>query len=58
VFIVSIVLFVVGIVVLGIAFSLPAAQAFVFLGGLLLVIIALAIPMHLGSATRRDTWND
>lgn len=56
-FIVSIVLFVVGLFVLGIAFSLPVAQAFVFLGGFALVTIAIAIPLHLGSATRRDTWN-
>jgi hypothetical protein len=55
-FIVTIVLFVVGLFVLGISFSLPVAQAFVFIGGLALVVIAFAIPMHVGSATRRSTW--
>jgi hypothetical protein len=57
VFIVSILLFVGGMFVLGISFSLAELQALVFVVGVLMVVVGLAIPLHLGSATRRDTWN-
>lgn len=55
-FIVALLLFVGGIYVLGISFSLPDFQALVFIGGLLLVTLGVAIPVHFGSATRRNTW--
>jgi len=55
-FIVSLILFIGGMFVLGISFSLPAFQALVFVAGILLVALGLAIPLHLGSATRRNTW--
>ena len=57
VFIVSILLFVGGMFVLGISFSLAELQALDFVVGVLMVVVGLAIPLHLGSATRRDTWN-
>lgn len=50
-FIVSILLFVVGILCFGLAFSVTSWQAAVFILGLLLVSAALAIPIH---TTRRN----
>lgn len=55
-FIVALLLFVGGMFVMGISFSLSDLQSLVFIGGFLLVAIGLAIPLHLGSATDRDTW--
>ena len=55
-FIVALLLFVGGIYVLGISFSLPELQALVFIGGLLMVTLGIALPMHFGSATDRNTW--
>jgi len=50
-FIVSILLFVIGIFCFGIAFSVTGWQAVIFILGLLLVSAALAIPIH---TTRRN----
>ncbi|MDM4764178.1 hypothetical protein QT381_14300 [Galbitalea sp. SE-J8] len=46
-FLVSIVLFFVGIFLLGQAFVVEAGQAYVFLGGVLVISIAFALPIHL-----------
>jgi uncharacterized membrane protein len=50
-FIVSIVLFIVGILCFGLAFSVAGWQAVIFILGILLVSAALAIPIH---TTRRN----
>lgn len=58
-FIVFLVLFLGGFVLLGISWELPAAQGVVFSAGLIAVSLALAWVMRqAGSATRRkDNWN-
>ncbi len=50
-FIVSILLFVVGILCFGFAFSVVGWQAVIFILGILLVSAAMAIPIH---TTRRN----
>jgi hypothetical protein len=54
-FIVSIVLFIVGILCFGLAFSAVGWEAVIFLLGLVLVSAALAIPIH---STRRAQSSD
>lgn len=58
-FIVFIVLFLGGFVLLGIAHELPTAQGVVFTAGILAISLAMAWAMRqAGSATRRtDSWN-
>ncbi len=46
-FVVSLVLFIGGIYVLGLAFALPGYELVTFLGGILLSSIGIAIPVHL-----------
>ncbi len=46
-FVTSLVLFVGGIYVLGVAFTLPGYELITFLGGILLSSIGIAIPVHL-----------
>ena len=46
-FVTSLVLFVGGIYVLGVAFTLPGYELVTFLGGILLSSIGIAIPVHL-----------
>lgn len=48
-YIVALVLFLGGIFLLGISFSLVPLQALVFVVGILCVAAALAIPVHLGN---------
>jgi hypothetical protein len=50
-YIVAILMFVVGIVCFGLAFSVPGWQAAIFILGILLVAGAMAIPIH---TTRRN----
>ncbi|MBN9154988.1 MAG: hypothetical protein J0I44_09595 [Microbacterium sp.] len=50
-FIVSILLFIVGIACFGLAFSVVGWQAVIFILGILLVSAAMAIPIH---TTRRN----
>lgn len=47
-FIIALVLFVGGIFLIGISFSIVPIQALVFILGLLCVSAAVAIPVHLG----------
>ncbi|MFT4219257.1 MAG: hypothetical protein QM611_01895 [Microbacterium sp.] len=47
-FFVSMILFVVGIFAFGFSFTVPPFQPFVFVGGLLLVSLAMALPIHFG----------
>lgn len=46
-FVASLVFFIGGIYVLGLAFALPGYELLTFLGGILLSSIGLAIPVHL-----------
>lgn len=48
-YIVALILFLGGIFLLGISFSLVPLQALVFVVGILCVAAALAIPVHLGN---------
>ncbi len=50
-FIVCLILFVGGIVLMGLAFSLAPFQALFFILGLLIVAVALAIPIHASRAS-------
>lgn len=53
------ILFIGGILLMGISFGLPAFQALAFCGGLLLVTLAMAFMLReRGSATRRSkNWS-
>ncbi len=53
------ILFIGGILLMGISFGLPAFQALAFCGGLLLVTLAMAFMLREGgSATRRSkSWS-
>ncbi len=51
-FFVSIILFLVGIFTLGISFSLEFAQPFVFIAGVLIFALGLALPIHFGGWSR------
>ncbi|WP_226531613.1 hypothetical protein [Microbacterium paraoxydans] len=53
------ILFIGGILLMGISFGLPAFQALAFCGGLLLVTLAMAFMLReRGSATRRsNNWS-
>lgn len=59
-FIIFIILFVGGIVLLGISWELPTAQGVVFSAGILAISLALAYAMRQrGSATRRsNNWGE
>lgn len=46
-YVISLLLFLLGIAAFGIAFSLPAFQALVFVAGILLIALAMALPIHL-----------
>ncbi|MDF1478632.1 hypothetical protein PYV02_05985 [Leifsonia sp. H3M29-4] len=46
-FIAALVFFLVGIYVLGLAFQVVGYETVVFIGGILLISIGVAIPMHL-----------
>lgn len=50
-FIIALVLFVGGIFLIGISFSVIGIQALLFIAGLLCVSAALALPVHLGNRT-------
>lgn len=58
-FIVYVVLFLGGVILMGLAHDLPSFQALVFCGGLLSMCLALAwIMRQAGSATRRaNNWD-
>lgn len=45
-FVVSLVLFIVGILALGFSFNFVGLEPFVFVGGILLITVALMIPVH------------
>ncbi|MFT4230141.1 MAG: hypothetical protein QM602_07635 [Microbacterium sp.] len=47
-FVVALALFVLGIITTGVSFSLPPFQPIVFVAGILLVSLALALPIHFG----------
>lgn len=54
-YVIFLVLFIGGIVVLGLAHELPAWQGVVFVAGILSISIALAVIVHApGTATRRS----
>lgn len=55
-FYVALVLLIAGMLAFGLAFSAPVLPGLVFIGGLLLVCIALGIALHTPGATRTDTW--
>ncbi len=46
-FLVSLVLFLLGMFLMGQAFAVESGQAFVFLGGILVTSIGVALPIHL-----------
>jgi hypothetical protein len=46
-FIVSLLLFLLGMFALGISFSVAGLQAVLFVGGILLISLAMALPIHL-----------
>lgn len=46
-FIVSLLLFLLGMFAFGIAFSLEGFEALVFVSGILLISLAMALPIHL-----------
>jgi hypothetical protein len=52
-FVLYMILLVGGMVVLGISFSLPAFQALVFIIGLLMVVVAVAVPITAGTWEQR-----
>lgn len=52
-FIIALGLFVVGMLTLGLAVSLPMAQGLVFVLGILLVSAGLALPLHFGGTPKR-----
>ena len=51
-YIVSLLLFLVGIAAFGLAFSFPGWEMLIFAGGIILVSLAMAIPMHARSNAR------
>ena len=53
-FVIAIILFVGGIVAMGISFELPMLQGLVFVGGLLAVSLALVLPIHFGNWQREN----
>ncbi|MCU1468932.1 MAG: hypothetical protein JWQ39_81 [Glaciihabitans sp.] len=46
-FIIAFVIFVAGLVLFGFAFTVPSFEAVMFVGGIILVSISLAIPFHI-----------
>ncbi len=53
-FIVAFAIFVAGLVLFGFAFTVPSFEAVMFVGGVILVAIAIAIPFHvLGHSEQR-----
>jgi hypothetical protein len=46
-FIVALLLFLLGMFILGISFSVVGFQAVLFVGGILLISLAMALPIHL-----------
>ncbi|MDX2376865.1 hypothetical protein M4I32_08645 [Microbacterium sp. LRZ72] len=46
-FVVALILFIAGMYLTGFAFSITEWQAFVFVGGILLVSLAVALPIHI-----------
>ncbi|WP_416895080.1 hypothetical protein [Microbacterium sp.] len=53
-FVIAMILFVGGIIAMGISFSLPILQGLVFVGGLLAICLALALPIHFGNWQREN----
>lgn len=45
-FVIALAFFIGGLLLFGYAFQAAAAQGFIFFGGIVAVVIALAIPMH------------
>jgi hypothetical protein len=46
-FVIAFVIFVAGLVLFGFAFTVPSFEAVMFVGGVVLVSISLAIPFHI-----------
>ena len=46
-FVAALVFFLAGIYVLALAFQIPGYETLVFIGGILLIAVGVAIPMHL-----------
>lgn len=46
-FIVSLILFLAGMFAFGISFSVAGFEAIIFVGGILLISLAMALPIHL-----------
>jgi hypothetical protein len=46
-FVIAFVIFVAGLVLFGFAFTVPSFEAVMFVGGIILVSISLAIPFHI-----------
>ncbi|WP_396657119.1 hypothetical protein [Microbacterium sp.] len=53
-FVIALILFVGGIFAMGISFSLVGIEALVFIGGLLAVSLAIALPIHFGGWAREN----
>lgn len=53
-FVIALILFVGGMVAMGISFSLPILEGLVFVGGLLAVSLAIALPIHFGGWAREN----
>jgi hypothetical protein len=53
-FVIALILFVGGMVAMGISFSLPILEGLVFVGGLLAVSLAIALPIHIGGWAREN----
>ncbi|MBA8815746.1 membrane-bound ClpP family serine protease [Microbacterium halimionae] len=46
-FIISLLLFLLGMFAFGISFSIPGLEALIFISGILLISLAMALPIHL-----------
>lgn len=46
-YVVCLLLFLLGMFAFGIAFAVPGFQAIIFIGGILLISLAMALPIHL-----------
>lgn len=53
-FVIALILFLGGMYLMGLSFSLPMLQALVFVAGLLAISLAIALPMHFGGWAREN----
>ena len=53
-FVIALILFLGGMYLMGLSFSLPMLQALVFVAGLLAISLAIALPIHFGGWAREN----